>query len=728
MRLSLKKSIPLFLVFATLLSACGSEVAITHSAEEPAEEPQEYSYASSFIPVSEKGLREVCFDGSGYYAYCVRKTGEEIPEDVLHEAERKHQEVYNDGRWDVTGIKLYHVSWDGRASELVSYAQLEPEEQPEGWHDFSSVSSFDGAALNSNGYIISLEHTCASGSSAPKSKKDWPEGAVESDFNEYRVTWYLRKLDPNTGKQMNSCVIENEDGLEFMGSCLMILSGGQVLCTSSDRLTAVSLTDGKTEKTSEYGGKINKLISLGGDTAAVWGIRNGESLVTQFDKETLEFGQSISLPDDADDVYGGNAEYICFYSRGLNLYGISRDSGMSRKIMSWTESEINRYKITSDVLFSDNGTISLVYDDSILTLDRTEYLGDSYIKIASDNPSYALQELVSNFNRSSTLKFVITDNAEEADIIELTGASFRKMARNGQLEDLYKYIDEDRELSREDFFGSVLKAAEINGGLYCTAAGFAIETAVGNSAQVGDDCGWTYEEFTDCLNAHPGMEAFDAFATYDELKSQMMKVEGYDRPEIGSLAERCKGRGWNSDEDNTDLRLINGRQLLLRTTLYNFEDAVREGYQFGEDAQIAYKGYPCSSGSGSLFEIYSINDGGNFAISSASTKKEEAWQFVRQFFTSGYQESFGYFPTNIQAFETRLSNAMEYEYRTDKNGEVRVDRQTGEPLILPAGTMYLSDWQEIDYYPLTEERAEKLRNLIISTDKVAEYDLYEYQK
>ena len=54
----------------------------------------------------------------------------------------------------------------------------------------------------------------------------------------------------------------------------------------------------------------------------------------------------------------------------------------------------------------------------------------------------------------------------------------------------------------------------------------------------------------------------------------------------------------------------------------------------------------------------------------------------------------------------------------DERGNVRTDRATGEPLIRSVDTMYLSNFAEVEIYPLTESKAERLVDLMRSTTKI----------
>ena len=53
------------------------------------------------------------------------------------------------------------------------------------------------------------------------------------------------------------------------------------------------------------------------------------------------------------------------------------------------------------------------------------------------------------------------------DIFCLNGLNYTQLAAKGILEDLYPYMDADKDMKRSDFFQNVLQAFEVNGKLCC---------------------------------------------------------------------------------------------------------------------------------------------------------------------------------------------------------------------------------------------------------------------
>lgn len=72
--------------------------------------------------------------------------------------------------------------------------------------------------------------------------------------------------------------------------------------------------------------------------------------------------------------------------------------------------------------------------------------------------------------------------------------SSAQFARRGLLEDLYPYIDNDPELSREDFIPGVMSAMEIDGGLYELVPSFSLVTTFASSRVLGYNAELTYKD------------------------------------------------------------------------------------------------------------------------------------------------------------------------------------------------------------------------------------------
>ena len=89
--------------------------------------------------------------------------------------------------------------------------------------------------------------------------------------------------------------------------------------------------------------------------------------------------------------------------------------------------------------------------------------------------------------------------------------------------------------------------------------------------------------------------------------------------------------------------------------------------------------------------------------------------------TEDYQKNSYYLPTNKNAFNTLLKNAMKIEYETDANGNILLD-ENGEKKRLIVGVMYDGTNYINMYSGISEERAQTIQELVSSASKLLNYD------
>jgi len=257
------------------------------------------------------------------------------------------------------------------------------------------------------------------------------------------------------------------------------------------------------------------------------------------------------------------------------------------------------------------------------------------------------------------------------DIIELgtsretSQLSYRRLAEQGYLEDLWPYIEEDPGLGRGEngllkgVLESPLQAAKINGGLYAIFEKVQLHTLVGAKSMVGDHPGWTPEELLNIFAAMPDGSVI--LEDYHNWKAPSVKQrfftsllygfsdlfidweEGkcfFDGDRFRSLLELT-----SCLPDQHDLERVCANQFEAQSEHFNrlrdgvvmLEDAgfghwgewrTRYDWFFGESS---YVGYPVDDGSsGSYFEPVGIK----LAMSSTCRNKEAAWLYMRQMYYS----------------------------------------------------------------------------------------------
>ena len=418
---------------------------------------------------------------------------------------------------------------------------------------------------------------------------------------------------------------------------------------------------------------------------------------------------------------------------------------------SFEELGIDRSQVFSPVKKDEYGKFRFVTGEgkaeSLVTVSLEEVKQErTQILVAGLEESEPLKNAVSDFNASQedvsvTIISPDDERVANADIFCLPSAQISAMGREGKLADLYPYLDADSELDREDFFASALQGMELDGALISTGAGMSFETVIGASSLVGEKAGWTYDDFTAAWSALGlGTDAFDVYTTCEDVLDACLALDldtFIDRKTASCdfTGENFRkllyftgnfrrdfdydSHGW-SEADHSDLRIRREKQMLLEKNLTCFRDVLACGCEFPEE--ITFIGYPTLGQAGSRMILSTFEPGLNLAMSALSEKKDDAWRFLRTFFTEDYQESYWYFPTNIHVFNRELEKAMETEEILDGNGKPVYDRETGDPAIRSVGTMYLSNFVQVDLYPLTESEAGKLVDLITESSKTGDPD------
>ncbi|MCQ2558943.1 MAG: extracellular solute-binding protein, partial [Oscillospiraceae bacterium] len=162
-------------------------------------------------------------------------------------------------------------------------------------------------------------------------------------------------------------------------------------------------------------------------------------------------------------------------------------------------------------------------------------------------------------------------------------------------------------------------------------------------------------------------------------------------------------------------RIQNGEQMLLNVFMSDFNSLQEYAAYFGGKA--TYIGFPNESGNGSM-----ISGDAGYAMSSACKNKEAAWEFLRIFFTEDYQKEYVYnFPSNIKAYELKEKDAMTPIYRKDENGNFLLD-EDGNRIEESRGGMGFEDGTTVEFYAITQEQADQIRELIASTTHTVRYD------
>lgn len=317
--------------------------------------------------------------------------------------------------------------------------------------------------------------------------------------------------------------------------------------------------------------------------------------------------------------------------------------------------------------------------------------GKTVLTMATD--FYTFKDEVDLFNLNSEdyfIKVVMFDNEEDFFLSINAGEfpdlyTFRpsisgyraldpmKLSAKGMLADLYEFIDEDEDISRETFIPGLLNVIEFGSALYQLPSSFYIMSVAGNADII--------DEHTDSLSQllslmkqygveHPfgPNESREGLATYvfSEYYHDFMDWEtmssNVDTELFRNILKLLKLQP-SIEEISLDGKIIEvphkdvleQTQILLCPITISSVNQVQIAYGTLGTDQVSFCGYPLDTSTSS------IASNGCFGISATSMYQEIAWEFIRQFYIERETTAFS---TNTTALTVRIADSTNLEEMT----------------------------------------------------------------
>ena len=766
----LKNIVCLLLVLAMGLSlaACGSSGSPASGTAAPAPSESaapEMVYASTFKKLTDESPDYISirsYNDDGLYYSSWEKVGENIPEGVKPQYE---------GQYDVYETFLYYMDKDGKVTKLENYKCVDAPVNDQNYREFYSGSDMSGICFTPEGFVT-LEIAYASWNDGDGNYTMYSEEYFQ--HQRYQQDYYIRSFD-RSGAELTSAKISVPDGSWLDAYSMQLDDKGNVVVSTGQGLRAISL-DGQDAYEISVNGYINGLIKLPDGRIAV-STGGEENLVSILDTETGKLVDGVLMNVEAYNTISGNGDYDFYYTNGAYFYGCKLGDAEPTKLFNWISCDVNGNRVTVlDVsedgvvtgVLTDYNTKTRKYSTELVTVKKVP--SDTVprkeaIHLAVLSLDYNVQDMIIAFNRrSEQYRIEVTDYSEYGvdangnslgatklnteilsgnvpDMLCLSGLNYRQLANKGILEDLYPYMDADPELQRSDFFPNVLAAMEVDGKLCSTVSSFFISSALGAASVVGDEPGWTYDEFNAALASMPeGCTAFDQYVTRDSILSTCLALDMADYVDWGTGTVRFdspdfirllhfansfpsefdwENYDW-SREESVEERLAQGKQMLVQTSAYSIDDLFYNNYTEFMGGKATYIGYPTAHGTGNMISF--AGDSG-YAMSTKCPNKDAAWQFLRTFFTKDYQSSNVYsLPSRLDVFDEKAEEASTVQYQQNEEGQFLLD-DNGEKIPVVRTTIWNKEKQETEeIYALTEDQVQQIRELILTTTKVADYD------
>ena len=722
----------------------------------------EFVYASEFKPLlknSKEWINARSYSKDGLFYTKYEKIGEREHGDVAPRWE---------GEYDIYSTFLYFLDNNGKETKLEAYSCMAPETDDQGRTDFVSSSDMSGICFTDDGFVT-IESVYASWNEAdgdvrPDSEDYW---AAQKYTQKYYIRWFDKQ-----GHELSCAPISvGQDG--WIDAYRMAVDDkGNALVTEGQQLRAIA-PDGSDAYTIMTAGGIDGIVRMpDGRIAAV--VYGDEQMLCFLDSDAGKFKDGVPVNFDTYNAVTGSGDYDFYYTNGAWFYGYKLDGG-EEKLFNWINCDINAGNVNVLGVDPDGAVHCMMnkwnqkdntYDYELATVRKVPYDSVPHkesIRMALLALDYRVQEMVVAFNRKNDqYRIEIADYSEYnndkdgwdagqtklrteilsgnvPDIFCLSGLNYTQLASKGVLEDLYPYMDADKDMQRSDFFPNVLQAFEVDGKLCQTVSGFYINSAIGAAAVVGDEPGWTYEQFNEALASMPdGCTAFDQYVTRDNILQTCLALDmndfvdwgtgkvSFDSEQFIKLLKFAdsfpsdfdwENYDWSQELDTSE-RLAQGKQMLVQTSAYSIEDIFYNNYTQFMGGKVTYIGYPTAHGTGNMI---SLSEAG-YAMSSKSPYKDVIWQFLRSFFTKEYQEDGYSLSSRIDVFEEKAKDATTVQYQKNADGNYILD-ENGEKIPVARYSMWdAKEKKARDIYALEPEQVDQILELIKSTTKVADYN------
>jgi hypothetical protein len=471
-----------------------------------------------------------------------------------------------------------------------------------------------------------------------------------------------------------------------------------------------------------------------------------EIAVFNTDKKSLEKG--VTFPIKGTAQKGGDIYDYYSFNRAA-IYGYKTDKFTETRLTdlaAQTLSVVDIEKLIplSDERFAVIASDALVRSPGLYILDKTER-GDSKItltigmmfeyqnvremtdKFNRENPDYFVNLKVYGDNSwavSADSPWIMTLNNDiiAGDVLDGLfigdgGISFSDYANKEAFVDLYKFIDDDPELSRKDFVKPLLSVLESGKSLYRIAPHFYLQTLVAKTSLVGEKKGLSFSELqkiaeknnmTLLSNYITRQRFFDTYGIFrgSNFVDENNGTCSFDSPEFIEILEYAGSLPETSD--------ISAREVLPNTFKDNialvdyawisdFRDIKEIEKDFGEP--VTFIGFPNeTNGSGIVAE-----PSDTISIMASSSHPEGVWEYIKYHLeyqspdtiNSGNAPGMS-FPLLKSEFEKSAAEALEEPYT--------INQSTGEKI-------YYSELGRTAYYPQnTADDNKKILDLIENID------------
>ena len=582
------------------------------------------------------------------------------------------------------------------------------------------------------------------------------------DNYSYETHWYM-----NVYSKSGELVSREELKLgnnpdEYFGIYGMGIATNGDICLLTDRTLVV--LNSSLQKVGQVAFSDNQWVesffvsSDGVPYVYIWteGGESSESTFHMVDTQQVKIGPAIEAPEE---FWGGvrpGAGHDMYYTTDKGVYTYDFDTKENKKILDYVDSDIDYNFVNYCVPIDETRIVAVVNDPetweaSVSFLEKVppeEVVDKIIITMGMVYTDYEIRSKVIAFNKASDkyrirmIEYyeynneadwnagqkmfnndIITSNAPDIIVIN-SGMPVDSFMDKGVFLNLNPYIESDPDVNKEDMAPNVLALGSRGDDTYILTGAFTISTMAMKKSLVPNGETISLAELRQLEQNYGTLALRDATRNdvlyyamemnYSEFLDLKTGKCDFNTPAFYELLEYAKQYpeeiDWESMDDNywmeSETAIRDNKALLSFYTVGYFNNmAWTEQGVFGED--VALVGFPGSAGNtGAIYPYFQM------AISKDCEHPEEAWQFMRQFYTYEGQKEIDYgAPLNLKVMDERLEQAQQRPYWIDDDGnKVEYDE-----------TYWIGE-QEIIIQPLSAERAQELKEYTLSVDKLYYYD------
>ena len=565
----------------------------------------------------------------------------------------------------------------------------------------------------------------------------------------------LRNFDAD-GLERSSTDLSDKFGIRFFELSAADKHGNIYICYGDNLLGPnrnIALIDANGDMVVKWEDDLTDNVRIAvlhdGKTIAMqWGGLNPNRFFELMDNGDLEFVGEIDIRSDILSAGIGNYVYIV---EDKDLYRLHIDTFETDLLASVTYlTDIVRETIHDLVELSDDniyarisGRIYTFVESSEIHMRDFHTDGDdarSVINVAMYyDTETAFVRAISEFNatnaeyRMVATDYSIYDTEPDGGIKQLNleiitgkvpdiflwgimanyiGFDSAMYAQYGIFADVYEFLDNDPEYSKDSFIPNISYALESSDAkLYELPLNFHATVVACSSSDIELEK-WNFDEFYAELEKHPDAEFIYGAATketilyltlinnWDVFIDWNTRECNFEQESFIRLLSFCNT--YVGDVDDLESYTLANEAIAdgLQYLVYNSISTIGSIQKFKAlfNGDITFIGFPTENGRGN-----SIQMTGSASIYSGSPYKDVCWEFIRQFCDKDYQlANFRLFPTNIGAIEELFAHPEKYE---EAGAGVAYVGQNGEEFA-------------VTFSDPTDEEIAQMKELIFSLDRV----------